>query len=180
MGTVSSRSAFGINHWETNAVMKIHTFGMGAVVTAAAFSLMTLAAAAQQPPAVAPAPAAKPVTPPAPPAVAKQTTQAPAVAKPATPAAAAAKKAVSSCKGLDETGCKANPECAYVVPKDANNKTGAVQKPYCRKVAGVAKKAADAKAAAPAVAKPATTAPVTKPAVTAPAVKPAAPAAPKQ
>lgn len=147
--------------------MKLHTFGLGAVVTAAAFGLFTLTASAQQAPAVAPAPAAKPITPPP---AAKPAAPAAAKATPATPAtSAAAKKAVSACKGLDETACKANPECDFVVPKDANNKTGKVQKPYCRKVAGVAKKAADKKATtAPVKATPATPA------------TPAKPAAPKQ
>ncbi|MEQ1696470.1 MAG: hypothetical protein ABL901_11580 [Hyphomicrobiaceae bacterium] len=148
---------------------KLHTLGMGAVVATAAFSLFALTANAQQPAPVNPAVVA-PVKPAAPPAAAKPAT-APAVttpaaaAKPKTPA-----KAASACKGLDETGCKANAECNYVVPAKADAKTGKVDKPYCRKVAGVAvKKPAAAPATAPAAAKAA--APATP--------KAAAPAAPK-
>jgi uncharacterized caspase-like protein len=51
----------------------------------------------------------------------------------------AAPKASSVCKGLDEVTCKAQPECAYVIPT-ISNKTGSLDKPYCRKVAGFAYK----------------------------------------
>ena len=113
-----------------------------------------------------------PVKPATPPAAAKPATTAPAVT---TPAAAvkpkAPVKAASACKGLDETGCKANAECGYVVPTKADAKTGKVDKPYCRKVAGVAVKkpataapaaAKTAAPAAPAAVKPNAPAPTTK------------------
>jgi hypothetical protein len=166
--------SLGINKLEMNAVKKLQTLGMGAVVATAAFGLFALTANAQQPPAGAPtAPAVAPVkpsTPAAPPAAAKApTTPAPAAAK--APATAAAKKpAVVVCKGLDETGCKSNPDCSYVVPTKADAKTGKVDKSYCRKTAGVAVKK-PAAAAAPAATTPA------KPAAAATPAKPAAPAA---
>jgi hypothetical protein len=184
--------AFDVDHRRTstklemNAVKKLQTLGMGAVVAAAAFGLFTLTASAQQPPAAAPATpgvVAKPVMPAAPaiakaPAAAKATTtQAPA-ATPATTEAKKPKSTASVCKGLDMTACKANTACDFIEPKDANDKTGKVQKPYCRKVAGVAAK--KPATATPTAAKPAaaTTAPAAKP--TAPAaaaaVKPVAPA----
>lgn len=146
---------------------KLHTLGMGAVVATAAFSLFTLAANAQQPAPANPAVVA-PVKPAAPPAAAKPAATAPAVT---TPAAAAAKpkspvKAASTCNKLDETGCKANPECSYVVPTKADAKTGKVDKPYCRKVAGVAVK------------KPAAAAAPTSTAAPAKAASPATPATP--
>ena len=157
------RQSAGCNNLEMNAVKKLQTLGMSAVVATAAFALFTLTANAQQPPAAAPAPAA--AKPAAPPAAAKAPAAAPA-------AAAAPKKVVASvCKGLDEAGCKAKPECSYVVPTAVNATTGKVPAAYCRKTAGVAVKK-PAAAAAPAV-KPAAPA-------TAAAVKPAAPAAPKQ
>lgn len=46
--------------------------------------------------------------------------------------------APSPCQGLDQTACGGNKVCAWIVPKDANDTTGKVQEPYCRKVAGVA------------------------------------------
>lgn len=143
---------------------KLHTFGMGAVVATAAFSLFSFAASAQQPAPASPAVVA-PVKPAAPPAAAKPAATAPAATAPAAAAKPKTPAKASVCKGLDETGCKANPECGYVVPTKADAKTGKVDKPYCRKVAGVAAK----KAAAPAAAKPAAPA----------APKAAAPAAPK-
>jgi hypothetical protein len=173
-----------------NAVKKLQNFGISAVVAAAAFSLFTLTANAQQPPAAAPAaPAVKPAA--APPAApAAKATPAPAAAKapaattPAAKPATTAKTPVVVCKGLDQAACKANTACDYIEPKDANNKTGKVQAPYCRKVAGVAAKK-PAATTAPAAAKPAATAApaVAKPAAAAPVVtttKPAAAVAPKQ
>lgn len=153
---------------------KLHTLGMGAVVATAAFSMFALTANAQQPATTAPANPAvvAPVKPATPPAAAKPATTAPAVTTPAAAAKPKAPvKAASACKGLDETGCKANPECGYVVPTKADAKTGKVDKPYCRKVAGVAAKKpataapAAAKAAAPAApaaVKPNAPAPTTK------------------
>jgi hypothetical protein len=77
---------------------------------------------------------------------------------------------------LDQANCTAKAgECAWIVPKKIEAKTGKADNPYCRKVAGVAKKAADAKAAAPKAAAPAAAAPA---APKAPAAAPAAPAAP--
>ena len=157
---------------------KLHTLGMGAVVATAAFSLFALTANAQQPATTTPANPAvvAPVKPATPPAAAKPAATTPAVT---TPAAAAKPKspvkAASACKGLDETGCKANAECGYVVPTKADAKTGKVDKPYCRKVAGVAvkKPAAAAPATAPAAAKTAAPAApaVVKPNAPAPATK---------
>ena len=89
------------------------------------------------------------------------------------------------CKGLDETGCKAKGDaCAYVVPTKISKGSTAPDKPYCRRVAGVAKKAADLKKAAGAAATKVGTAvksAVTPTPAAAPAGKaPAAPVAPKQ
>lgn len=157
---------------------KLHTLGMGAVVATAAFSLFALTANAQQPAPTTTAPAnpavvapVKPAVPPAAPAAAKAPATAPAATTPTATTKAKAPAKVSACKSLDETGCKANPECGYVVPTKADAKTGKVDKPYCRKVAGVAVKkpaaAAGAATTAPAAAKATTTAPVA-PKVTAP------------
>ncbi|MEQ1715638.1 MAG: hypothetical protein ABL907_06590 [Hyphomicrobium sp.] len=78
----------------------------------------------------------------------------------ATPAASATTKAAtekvkvktvaapSPCKGLDQKSCGGIKACDWIVPKDANDKTGKVQDPYCRKVAGVAAKKPVKKAAA--------------------------------
>ena len=177
---LSMYTTLGINKLEMNAVKKLQTLGMGAVVATAAFSLFALTANAQQPPAAAPAAPAvvKPMVPVAPPA-AKAPVTAPAATTPATAAKVdkAPKKAPSACKGLDETACKAKPECGYVVPTAVNAKTGKADAAYCRKVAGVALKAKPAATPAPA-STPAATA--SKPAVAAPAapaaVKPNAPA----
>jgi len=138
------------------------------VVAAAALSLFAMTANAQQPPATAPVAPVKPAAP----VVTKPAVSAPAATTvPATTAKKPAAKAASACKGLDETACKANAECGYIVPKKADPKTGKVDAPYCRKVAGVAvKKPADAaakaaapvKAAVPAVKTPTAPAPATK------------------
>ena len=101
------------------------------------------------------------------------------VAKTADPAKPAVKKvaAVSPCKGLDEKICGGNKACDWIVPKDANDKTGKVQEPYCRKIAGVALKKPTA-AVTPAVAKPAMKAAEVVPAAKkAPVSAPPAPAA---
>ena len=153
---------------------KLQTLGMSAVVATAAFSLFTLTANAQQPPAAAPAaPAAvpvKPAAPVAPPVAAKAPAPAAAPAAAAAPAKSAAPKVASVCKGLDEAGCKAKAsECTYVVPTAANATTGKVPSAYCRKTAGVAVK--KPVAAAPVAVKPVATAPA------AAAPKPAAPPA---
>ena len=101
-----------------------------------------------------------------------------AVAKGAVPAKTPTKTA-SVCKGLDENGCKGNTECGWIVPTKLDPKSGKADKAYCRKIAGVAKKAADAKKAVVDTAgKVGTT---VKNAVTpaAPAATPSAPAAKK-
>ena len=149
---------------------KLHTLGMGAVVATAAFSLFALTANAQQPAPANPAVVA-PVKPATPPAAAKPAATAPAVTTPAATAKPKTPAKVSACKGLDETGCKANTECGYVVPTKADAKTGKVDKPYCRKVAGVAAKK-------PAAAAPATTTAPAAPAKAAAPAKPATPATP--
>jgi hypothetical protein len=136
-------------------VKKLQTLGMGAVVATAAFALFAVSANAQQPaPAASPA-VVKPVAPSAP-AAAKAPVTAPAAAKTETKAAPK-KAAASTCKGLDETACKANPECGYVVPKAVDAKTGKADAAYCRKTAGVAAKPKPA--ATPAAAAPAKPAP---------------------
>lgn len=178
----------------------IKTTTWGLTATAAAAIMLSMNAFAQTtppagtPPAGTPPAAAPKATTPAP-AAPKATTAAPGTPAATTPAPAkgvvekakdavkSAKEAVakkvapaaSVCKGLDQAGCTAKgAECGWVVPKKVDAKTGKADVPYCRKVAGVAKKAADAKAAAPAGAAPA----APKPATTAPAAP--APAAPKK
>ncbi len=125
--------------------------GLGFAATAA-ISLLAVGASAQQPPPATSAPAkvVPKTTPPPPPVKADAPVTAPktTVAKAAEP---------SPCKGLVEAACKAKADvCGWIVPTKIDAKTGAADKAYCRKVAGIAKKAAptaapkvDAKAAAP-------------------------------
>jgi hypothetical protein len=75
--------------------------------------------------------------------------------------------APSPCKGLDKASCGGNKACSWIVPKDANDKTGKVQDPYCRKVAGVV--AVKNPMTKPAAAKVATPAAVVTKAATPPA-----------
>jgi hypothetical protein len=111
-------------------------------------------------------PAAPAVTTPAKPAPAATTATAPVVkAKPDVKKVAT----VSPCKGLDEKTCGGNKACAWIVPKDPNDKTGKLQEPYCRKVAGVALKKPMVKPAAAAVAPAAKTVTTTTTTATAPA-----------
>jgi hypothetical protein len=171
------------------AVNKTMTWGMSVAASAVALAMFSVTASAQLAPTPPAAPAAPKAAAPAPaaPVAPKAVTPAPAApvtAKGAVPAKPAAKAAaVSACKGLDEAGCTGKgTECAWIVPKKIDAKSGKADAAYCRKVAGVAKKAADAKAgsgsaaaapkgsAAPAAAAPKGSA--------APAVAPAAPAAP--
>ena len=49
-------------------------------------------------------------------------------------------KAPSPCKGLKQTACKANSICGWIVPKKKVSSSGRKLTPYCRKVAGIAKK----------------------------------------
>jgi hypothetical protein len=49
-------------------------------------------------------------------------------------------KTTSPCKGLSESSCKGNKVCGWIVPKKKVDKRGRKLKPYCRKVAGIAKK----------------------------------------
>ena len=175
----------------------IYRAGMSAlsiVVMTSAFSFGANALDATDPAAkavvakpTAAAPAAKVAADPAKPAAAKTVDAVkPAAAKPVV-----AKKvaSVSVCKGLDEKLCGGNKACDWIVPKDPNDKTGKLQEPYCRKIAGVALKkpmvkpaaAASATTTAAPAAKPTVKA-AAKPAVTATApatvaVKPPAPAA---
>jgi pyruvate/2-oxoglutarate dehydrogenase complex dihydrolipoamide acyltransferase (E2) component len=148
------------------AMTKKSVWGLSASV--AALVMFSMGASAQLAPTPAPKAPAAPATAPAP------TTKAPAAATPAPKAAAPKAAAASTCKGLDEAGCGAKTgECAWIVPKKVDAKTGKADKAYCRKVAGVAKKAADAKAAVGATpAAPKTAAPA--------ATTPAAPTAPKK
>lgn len=141
-------------------------FVLGVTAVAGTLALLTLGASAQTT-TTAPAPKAT-TTAPAP----KATTTAPAVKAPAAPKAATTPaKTPIVCKGRDEASCKTEATaCQWIVPKkvEANGK---VDPPYCRRVAGVAKKAADKKAAtSPATATaPATTAPAAPAKSTAPA-----------
>lgn len=70
----------------------------------------------------------------------------PALAQKAPPAAPTATKpkatktAASPCKGLAQAACGANKACAWIQPKKKTDTRGRALKPYCRKVAGVAKK----------------------------------------
>jgi hypothetical protein len=160
-----------------NAVIKTTTWGLTA--TAAAALMLSMNAFAQTAPPAGTPPAAAPpkAAPAAPAAPAKTLTE---KAKDAVKGAkdAVTKKvddtkkaaaAASACKGLDLTACGTKgAECQWVIPKKVDAKTGKADNPYCRKVAGVAKKAADKKvdaaakpatAAAPAAPKPASTAP---------------------
>lgn len=118
--------------------MKTSTWGLGVAAFAGSLALLSITASAQST-----------TTAPTAPAVPKAA--APAVKAPTAPAAAKtpapAKAAAVVCKGRDETTCKSDATaCAWIVPTkvEANGK---VDKAYCRKVAGVAKKAADAKQA---------------------------------
>ncbi len=157
----------------------------GALLTSVACSMFAVSALAE-PAATTTAPAAKaPVAAPAakaaPAAAAKPATPAPAAtaAAPAAAKPAAPKKvvAVSPCKGLDEKSCGGNKACGWIVPKDPNDKTGKLQEPYCRKIAGVAAKKPAVKPATAAV-KPAAVAPA--PQVTTTSTPPPAASAPKK
>jgi formylglycine-generating enzyme required for sulfatase activity len=57
---------------------------------------------------------------------------------------AAAMPTASLCARIDERSCKAIADCAWIVPTKIDASTGKADNPYCRKVAGVAKKLADA------------------------------------
>lgn len=125
----------------------LSNWGLKALTTSIICVVFAVSANAEQAPAATTAPqagSAKVVAPtatkPAPAAPATAT------AKPAT----TAKKAVtvSPCKGLDQKACGGNKACAWIVPKDVNDKTGKLQEPYCRKVAGVALKKPAAQPAA--------------------------------
>lgn len=123
-------------------------FVAGVTALAGTLALMTFGASAQTTTTAPPPPKATTTAPTAP--------AAKAPASPAAPkAAATTAKTPVVCKGKDEAGCKTESTCSWIVPKkvEANGK---VDSPYCRRVAGVAKKAADKKAATTA---PATTAP---------------------
>jgi hypothetical protein len=50
------------------------------------------------------------------------------------------KKAPSACAGLTQSRCKANKVCGWIKPKKAVSTNGRKLTPYCRKVAGIAKK----------------------------------------
>lgn len=117
--------------------MTTKIFGLGLVAATAAFSLLTVGASAQQPPPAAAAPAkVAPKSAPTPPPVKVE-----APAKVAPKAAAAKAADPSPCKGLVETACKAKAElCGWIVPTKVDAKSGAADKAYCRKVAGIAKK----------------------------------------
>lgn len=155
------------------------SWGLGIAAATVTVALLAAPVLAQTTPPAAPAvkaPAATPAPPgkaPATAPAAKAPTTAPAPAKTEKKAAAP-----SPCKGLDETACKGNAECGWVVPTKVNKATGKADNPYCRKVAGVAKKAVDAKAAKGSAAGVAPAAKGSAPAAgAAPAAKGSAPAA---
>ncbi len=164
----------------------IKTTTWGLTATAAAALMLSMNAFAQTaPPAGSPPASAPKATTPAPatPAPKGVVEKAKDAVKSAKDAVAKkvddTKKAASACKGLDQAACSSKgAECGWVVPKKVDAKTGKADTPYCRKVAGVAKKAADTKAAAPA-AKPAAAAPPAAKPATPPSTTPA-PAAPKK
>jgi hypothetical protein len=118
------------------AVINTSFWTKGVSAVAGALVLMTVAASAQTAPAAptAPAPAAKaPATPVAPKSTVKDAVKA------VTPVV---------CKGKDEASCKAEAAtCSWIVPTKVDPKSGKADKAYCRRTAGVAKKAADAKKA---------------------------------
>lgn len=155
---------------EMTAVNKRLGWGMGVSAAAAALVMFSMGASAQ----LAPTP---PVTPkaatPTAPATVPATPKAPVAAK-AAPKAAVAPAIV--CKGRDEATCKGETTCSWVVPTKVNAATKKADAAYCRRLAGVAKTAADKAAADKKKAEAAAKAPPT--AVKAPAA-PAAPAAPK-
>jgi len=158
---------------ETFDVNSINLAGSRAAAAVLALSLMSAGALAQQPAATAPATAAPAKVAPkvdVKPAV-KAEVKTPVAPKAATTTAAAP----SPCKGLDEVACKAKADvCGWIVPKKIDAKTGKPDNPYCRKIAGIAKKT-PAAAAAPKV--DAKTPAVAAPAKTDPAVKAKAPVA---
>jgi hypothetical protein len=61
-------------------------------------------------------------------------------AKTAPKKTATKKKAPSACAGLTQSRCKANKVCGWIKPKKAVSTNGRKLTPYCRKVAGIAKK----------------------------------------
>lgn len=159
---------------ETNVVIRTTLSIVAAASLALGFVASTAFAQGTAPAAPAGTATAKPPVTKAP--VAKTPASAPATAK--VPAAKAEpKKAASACQGLTEANCKGNTACGWVVPKSANAQTGKVTKPYCRVVAGVAKKAADKKAAATTKAPTQTAAAPKAPAKPTAAAKPPAAAA---
>ncbi len=114
--------------------MKTSVWGLSVAAIAGSLAMMTIAASAQST-----------TTAPVAPKTAAPAAKAPGA--PVAPTAAPAKAAAVVCKGKDETACKSEATaCNWIVPTkvEANGK---IDKAYCRKVAGVAKKAADAKKA---------------------------------
>jgi hypothetical protein len=61
-------------------------------------------------------------------------------AKTAPKKTATKKKTPSACAGLTQSRCKANKVCGWIKPKKAVSTNGRKLTPYCRKVAGIAKK----------------------------------------
>lgn len=129
--------------------LRAFTFATSASAAMLALSIGASAQLAPNQPKAAPPPAATTNQP----GAAKAATPTTAPAKAAAPAKA--KAAASPCKGLDEKSCKGDTQCGWIVPKKVDAKTGKVDNPYCRKIAGVAKTAADKKAVGAAPAQPA-------------------------
>lgn len=50
------------------------------------------------------------------------------------------KKAKSACAGLAKSACAAKKQCGWIQPKKKVSKNGRKLTPYCRTVAGIAKK----------------------------------------
>jgi len=126
---------------ETNAVKNTHVYGLSLTAAAVALGLFAATVSAQDKPVVKPAvPAAAPAAPAAAKPAATIAPASPVAAKPVEKKAAAP----SPCKGLDEPACKGKADaCGWIVPTKIDAKTGKPDKPYCRKIAGIAKKKVD-------------------------------------
>ena len=130
---MKTRNSLGLTALALTCVLGFSVTASAEETTAPAAKAPAAAAAKTAPAAVKAPAAAKPAAP-----AAQATTKAAGTPAPAAKVKSAA--APSPCKGLDQTACGGNKACAWIVPKDANDKTGKVQEPYCRKVAGVALK----------------------------------------
>lgn len=74
------------------------------------------------------------------PAIAQKATTKPAETQAATAKPKSSTKKPSACKGLAESTCTTKTECGWIKPKKKISKSGRTLTPYCRKIAGIAKK----------------------------------------